>query len=98
MYLLTQLSIVLFLIGFWGLLLNIRSVIHIMISLEIMYLSINLILIATSIITLTPIGQVISLFILATAACEAAIGLSLLVLRFKFKTSIELNSFNLLRA
>jgi len=63
-----------------------------------MYLSINLILIATSIITLTPIGQVISLFILATAACEAAIGLSLLVLRFKFKTSIELNSFNLLRA
>jgi len=98
MNLLIQLSILIFIIGLLGLLTNIRSVIHIMISLELMYLSINLILIATSIDTNTPIGQVISLFVLATAASEAAVGLSLLVLRFKLKTLIELNSFDLLRA
>jgi len=83
--------------GSYGFILNKRSVIHTLISLELMYLGLSLILILNSINYQNQINQIIALFILASVAAEAAVGLSLLVFRFRIRSAIDLDSLDLLQ-
>lgn len=80
---LVSFSAMLFFIGFIGILRHRRSIIGVLMSLEIMLLSTNLNCIIFSNILKDLNGQVFSIFILTTAAAEVAIGISLVILFFR---------------
>ncbi len=84
----------LFVIGIFGIFLNRRNVIIVLMSIEIMLLSINLNMVSFSYFLSDFKGQVFSMFILTVAAAEAAIGLAILVCYFRNKGSISIGSVN----
>lgn len=83
-------STVLFFIGVCGVALNRRSVLLVLISVEIILLAINLKFITTSVYIDDLTGQIFSLFILTVAAAESSIGLAILVAFFRTRGSISI--------
>ena len=91
------LSALLFAIGVIGIFLNRKNVIIILMSIEIILLSVNLNLIAFSYFLNDLTGQIFSLFVLTVAAAEAAIGLAILVIYNSNAGSIEIEKINALK-
>ena len=91
------LSALLFAIGVIGIFLNRKNVIIILMSIEIILLSVNLNLIAFSYFLNDLPGQIFSLFVLTVAAAEAAIGLAILVIYNRNAGSIEIEKINALK-
>ena len=91
------LSALLFAIGVIGIFLNRKNVIIILMSIEIILLSVNLNLIAFSYFLNDRTGQIFSLFVLTVAAAEAAIGLAILVIYNRNAGSIEIEKINALK-
>ena len=85
---------ILFVIGIFGIFLNRRNVIIVLMSIEIMLLAINLNMVAFSYFLDDFEGQIFSMFILTVAAAEAAIGLAILVCYFRNRGSISIESVN----
>ena len=81
-------------IGFLGIIVNYKSIISVLVSLELMLLSVNINFIAFSRFHNDFTGQVFSIFIIAVSAAEAAIGLSLLLVYYKKHSSIALDDIN----
>ena len=81
-------------IGLFGILLNRRNVIIILMSVELMLLSVNVNLIAFSTELGDLTGQIFALLILTVAAAEAAIGLAILVVFFRNRGNIEIEDIN----
>lgn len=90
-------SNLLFFIGLWGLILNNRNLIIMLMSIELMLLAVNFNFLIFSIFLDDIIGQIFSLFILIIAASEAAIGLSILVIYFRCNNNILLEYIQILR-
>ena len=88
---------ILFTLGIFGIFLNRKNVIIILMSIELMLLAINLNLIAFSAYLGDLAGQVFAMFVLTVAAAEAAIGLAILVVYFRNRGSIEVEDINLMR-
>jgi len=86
--------IILFLIGLWGMILNRKNLILIIMSIEILLLSVNFLFILFSMNLDDFFGQIISLFILTVAAAESAIGLAILVVYYRIKGIISINFIN----
>ncbi|MAH06176.1 MAG: NADH-quinone oxidoreductase subunit NuoK [Pseudomonadota bacterium] len=82
------LAALLFTIGVFGIFLNRRNVIVILMSIELMLLAVNINFVAFSSALNDITGQVFTMFILTVAAAEAAIGLAILVVFFRKKGSI----------
>ena len=91
------LSALLFAIGVIGIFLNRKNVIIILMSIEIILLSVNLNLIAFSYFLNDLTGQIFSLFVLTVAAAEDAIGLAILVIYNRNAGSIEIEKINALK-
>ena len=91
------LSALLFAIGVIGIFLNRKNVIIILMSIEIILISVNLNLIAFSYFLNDLTGQIFSLFVLTVAAAEAAIGLAILVIYNRNAGSIEIEKINALK-
>ena len=85
----TLLSALLFSIGMLGIFLNRRSIIIILMSIELLLLSVNINLVAFSAFHQNLTGQIFTMFVLTVAAAEAAIGLAILVVFFRNKGSIR---------
>ena len=85
---------VLFVIGIFGIFLNRKNVIVILMSIELMLLAVNINLVAFSSFLNDLVGQVFSLFILTVAAAEAAIGLAILVCFFRVLGTIAVEEIN----
>lgn len=85
----TMLSAILFCIGILGIFLNRRSIIIILMSIELLLLSVNINLVAFSAFHQNITGQIFTMFVLTVAAAEAAIGLAILVVFFRNKGSIK---------
>ena len=85
----TLLSALLFSIGMLGIFLNRRSIIIILMSIELLLLSVNINLVAFSAYHQNITGQIFTMFVLTVAAAEAAIGLAILVVFFRNKGSIK---------
>ncbi len=85
------LSAVLLLIGLFGMIINRRNMIMLLISLELVLLAVNVQFIAISRFLVDIQGQVMVFFILAVAACESAIGLALLVLMYRQFATVDIN-------
>ena len=91
------LSAILFTIGVIGIFLNRKNVIIILMSIELILLSVNINLIAFSYFLNDLTGQIFSLFVLTVAAAEAAIGLAILVTYYRNAGNIEIEEINTLK-
>ena len=88
------LASILFVIGIFGVFLNKKNIIIILMSIELMLLSVNINFVAFSSYLNDITGQIFSLLILTVAAAEAAIGLAILVIYFRNKGSISVDDIN----
>ncbi|MDG3443316.1 MULTISPECIES: NADH-quinone oxidoreductase subunit NuoK [Azospirillaceae] len=88
---------ILFILGVFGIFLNRRNVIIILMSVELILLAVNINLVAFSVFLHDLVGQVFALFILTVAAAEAAIGLAILVIYFRNRGSIAVEDINLMK-
>ncbi|WP_319824200.1 NADH-quinone oxidoreductase subunit NuoK [Thalassovita sp.] len=87
----------LFVIGIFGLFLNRKNVIILLMSIELMLLSVNINLVAFSSYMGDLVGQVFTLFVLTVAAAEAAIGLAILVVFFRNRGTIDVEDINVMK-
>ena len=88
---------ILFTIGIFGIFLNRKNVIVILMSIELMLLAVNINLVAFSAFLGDLVGQVFALLVLTVAAAEAAIGLAILVTYFRNRGSIAVEDINLMK-
>ena len=90
-------NLFLFFLGIFGIIYDRKSVIIILMCIELILLSINLSLVLISIIHDDIYGQIFALFILTAAAAEAAIGLAILIVYFRIRHEINLKAKFLLK-
>ena len=90
-------SAMLFTIGMLGIFLNRKNVIIILMSIELILLSVNLNLVAFSQHLGDLMGQIFALFVLTVAAAEAAIGLAILVVFYRNRGSIAVEDINVMK-
>ena len=88
---------ILFTLGIFGIFLNRKNVIVILMSVELLLLAVNINFVAFSSFLHDLVGQVFALFILTVAAAEAAIGLAILVVYFRNRGSIAVEDINLMK-
>jgi NADH-quinone oxidoreductase subunit K len=88
---------ILFTLGIFGIFLNRKNVIVILMSVELILLAVNLNLVAFSAALGDLTGQVFTMFILTVAAAEAAIGLAIVVIYFRNRGTIEVEDISTLK-
>lgn len=94
---LTPVAILLFLIGLSGIFFYRRSILVLLIRIELILLAVNFLFILRATRLDDILGQIIALYILAVAAAESSIGLALLVAFFAIRGSIELSLINIIQ-
>jgi NADH-quinone oxidoreductase subunit K len=88
---------ILFTLGIFGIFLNRKNVIVILMSIELILLAVNINLVSFSSFLGDLIGQIFALLVLTVAAAEAAIGLAILVVYFRNRRSIAVEDINLMK-
>ncbi|HJL65443.1 MAG: NADH-quinone oxidoreductase subunit NuoK [Arenicellales bacterium] len=91
------LGAILFAIGIVGIFLNRKNVVILLMSIELMLLSVNINFLAFSHYLGDPGGQVFVFFILTVAAAEAAIGLAILIALFRNRRTINVDDLDILK-
>jgi NADH-quinone oxidoreductase subunit K len=92
-----MIAAMLLVIGIFGIFLNRKNVIVILMSVELILLSVNINFVAFSSYLGDLVGQVFTLFILTVAAAEAAIGLAIIVCFFRNRGTIAVEDINVMR-
>ncbi|MBV9992503.1 MAG: NADH-quinone oxidoreductase subunit NuoK [Alphaproteobacteria bacterium] len=87
----------LFTIGVFGIFLNRKNIIVILMSIELILLGVNINFVAFSAYLHDLAGQVMAMFVLTVAAAEAAIGLAILVVYFRNRGSIAVEDVNVMK-
>lgn len=90
-------SAILFVLGVLGIFLNRKNIIVILMAIELILLAVNLNLVAFSAFLGDLTGQVFAMFVLTVAASEAAVGLAILVIYFRGRGTIAVDSVDRLR-
>jgi NADH-quinone oxidoreductase subunit K len=88
---------ILFTLGIFGIFLNRKNIIIILMSVELILLAVNINLVAFSAFLGDIVGQVYALIVLTVAAAEAAIGLAILVAYYRNRGSIDVEDVNLMK-
>jgi len=88
---------VLFTLGLFGIFLNRKNVIIILMSIELMLLAVNINFVAFSTYLNDLVGQIFALFVLTVAAAEAAIGLAILVVYYRNRGSIAVEDISMMK-
>lgn len=88
---------VLFTIGVCGIFINRKSIINILLSIEILLLAININLVAFSAFMNDIVGQIFVMFVLTVAAAESGVGLAILVVYYRSRGNIEVEQANLMK-
>jgi len=91
------LAAALFTIGVFGIFINRKNVIIILMSIELLLLAVNVNLVAFSVYLGEIAGQVFAMFVLTVAAAEAAVGLAILVVYFRNRGDISVEKLNLMK-
>ncbi len=86
-----NLSLILFIVGIIGFVLNRKNIILMLISIEIMLLAITLLILVSSLTFDDILGQIYGIYIIAIAGAESAIGLAILVAFYRLRGSIAIN-------
>lgn len=87
----------LFTIGVFGIFVNRKNVIVILMSIELILLAVNINLVSFSSFLGDMVGQVFAMFVLTVAAAEAAVGLAILVVYFRNRGNIAVEDLNLMK-
>jgi len=88
---------ILFTIGVFGIFVNRKNVIILLMSVELILLSVNVNLVAFSSFLGDLAGQVLAMFVLTVAAAEAAVGLAILVVYFRNRGDISVEGVNMMK-
>jgi NADH-quinone oxidoreductase subunit K len=88
---------ILFTLGIFGIFLNRKNVIVILMSIELILLAVNINLVAFSVYLHDVVGQIFALFVLTVAAAEAAVGLAILVTFFRNRGNIAVDDASMMR-
>jgi NADH-quinone oxidoreductase subunit K len=88
---------VLFTLGIFGIFLNRKNVIIILMSIELILLAVNINLVAFSVHLEDMVGQVFAMLVLTVAAAEAAIGLAIIVVYFRNRGTIAVEDINVMK-
>jgi NADH-quinone oxidoreductase subunit K len=91
------LAAILFTIGVFGIFLNRKNVIVILMSVELLLLAVSINFVAFSAFLGDLVGQVFALVVLTVAAAESAIGLAIIVVYFRNRGSIAVDDINLMK-
>lgn len=89
-----NLCIILFVIGILGFILNRKNIILLLISIEVILLAVTLLILISSYNFNDIVGQTYSIYIIAIAGAESAIGLGILVAYYRLRGNIIINSNN----
>jgi NADH-quinone oxidoreductase subunit K len=90
-------SAILFTIGVFGIFVNRRNIIIILMSIELILLSVNINFVAFSAHLHNVQGQIMAMFVLTVAAAEAAVGLAILVTFFRNRGDIEVDDATMMK-
>ena len=85
-----NLSLVIFLVGVLGFVLNRKNIILMIISIEIMLLAITFLILVSSVSFDDILGQTYGIYVIAIAGAESAIGLGILVAFYRLRGSISI--------
>ena len=88
---------VLFPIGVFGVFVNRRNIIIVLMAIELILLAVNINLVAFSSYLHEVTGQIFAMFVLTVAAAEAAVGLAILVTFFRNKGDITVDQANVMK-
>ena len=88
---------ILFTLGVFGIFINRKNVIVILMAVELMLLAVNINLVAFSTYLNDMVGQVFAMLVLTVAAAEAAIGLAILVIYFRNRGTIAVEDINVMK-
>jgi|TARA_B110000046_G_scaffold140434_1_gene146995 NADH:ubiquinone oxidoreductase subunit K len=86
-----------FLIGIFGIVLNRKNVLLVIICVELILLAVNFTFLISSFYLDDVLGQIFAIFILVVAAAESSIGLAILITFYRLKGTISINSINKLK-
>jgi NADH-quinone oxidoreductase subunit K len=86
-----KLTIIVFFIGLVGIILNRKNILIVIMSIELLLLAVNLNFALFSIYLDDIVGQIFIIFILTIAATESAIGLAIITVFFRLKSSINVD-------
>lgn len=84
-------------LGVFGIFLNRKNVIIILMAIELILLAVNINLVAFSAFLGDLVGQIFALFVLTVAAAEAAIGLAIVLIYFRNRGSIAVEDISLMK-
>ena len=90
-------SMILFLLGIWGIFLNRKNIIVMLMSIELMLLAVNLNFLIFSVYLDDILGQLFALLVLTVAAAESAIGLAILVIYYRVRGTIAIEFIDLMK-
>lgn len=88
---------ILFTVGICGIFINRKSIINIMLSIEILLLAVNINLVAFSAFMNDIVGQIFVMFVLTVAAAESGIGLAILVVYYRQRGNIDVEQAILMK-
>lgn len=88
---------ILFSLGIFGIFLNRKNVIIILMSIELILLAVNINLVSFSVHLQDLTGQIFAMLVLTVAAAEAAIGLAIIVVYFRNRGTIAVEDINLMK-
>ena len=88
---------ILFTLGIFGIFINRKNVIVILMSIELILLAVNINLVSFSVFLHDVVGQIYALFVLTVAAAEAAVGLAILVTFFRNRGDIAVDDASVMR-
>jgi NADH-quinone oxidoreductase subunit K len=91
------LAAIVFTLGIFGIFINRKNVIVILMSIELMLLAVNINLVAFSAFNADLVGQIFAMIVLTVAAAEAAIGLAIVVVYFRNRGTIDVAEIDLLK-
>jgi NADH-quinone oxidoreductase subunit K len=89
-------SLLLFLVGLFGVMFR-KNIMLMMLSIEVMLNAANLAFVSASALTNTIDGQVVMFFVMAVAACEAGVGLALVISLYRARSTVEVDDLRMLR-
>ena len=88
---------ILFTIGVFGIFVNRKNIIVILMSIELILLAVNINLVAFSVYLHNVVGQIFAMFVLTVAAAEAAVGLAILVTFFRNRGGISVDDAGVMK-
>ena len=90
-------SAILFVLGVFGIFLNRKNIIVILMAIELILLAVNINLVAFSVYLGNVTGQIFAMFVLTVAAAEAAVGLAILVTFFRNRGDISVDDASMMK-